>query len=173
MHVIDPPLVSAAAIQARIGELAFEIEADFGGSPLALVCVLKGGLFFAADLLRQLSMPVSLDFIRAQSYAGRHSKGTVEVSLWPSIPLHGEAVLIVEDILDTGRTTDALMTRLRELRPARLALCTLLDKPSRRIFPIKADYVGFTIPDRFVVGYGLDCDERYRNLPAIHALEPD
>jgi len=159
MRPSEEPLLSAEAIASRVADLGNAIAERYDGAPVVLLCVLKGGLFFTADLARTLPGRATVDFIRAKSYDGVESTGTV--------------TLVVEDILDTGRTATAILERIREENPASVALCTLLDKPSRRVVPIEADFVGFTIGEYFVVGYGLDHDERYRELPAVHVLEPD
>ncbi|MBM3290901.1 MAG: hypoxanthine phosphoribosyltransferase, partial [Candidatus Hydrogenedentes bacterium] len=133
--------------------------------------VLKGGLLFAADLVRAIGVPLTIDYVRAKSYDGDRSQGHVELKVLPEQPLEGKHVLFVEDILDTGRTTAAVLDIARAANAASVALCALLDKPSRRTAPVCADYVGFTIGDDFVVGYGLDYNERYRELPAVYSLE--
>jgi hypoxanthine phosphoribosyltransferase len=171
MRLSDHPLVSADEIARRVDELAEAISRDYEGRDILVMPVLKGGVFFAADLMRRLTVPVRVDFIRARSYQGTRSGGTVEFLLPPSEPVAGRHVLVVEDILDTGRTTSAVLDRLQADGPASLALCVFLDKPSRRAVNIKADYVGLVIPDEYVVGYGLDHDERYRQLPAIYVLK--
>ncbi len=165
------PLFSETVIARRIDELAADITRDYAGRDPMVVPVLKGGLFFAADLLRRLAFDLTVDFIRARSYEGHLSKGTVEFTFLPEQPLEGRHVLVVEDILDTGRTTAAVFDRLMAAGAASAELCALLDKPARRVTPIQARYTGFAIDDHFVVGYGLDHDECYRNLPAIYTLE--
>lgn len=171
MPLSKEPLISADAIRARVRELADRINADYADKELVVVVVLKGGLLFAADLLRSLRVPLALEYIRAKSYDGDRSVGTVELKVLPEQPLAGKHVLFVEDILDTGRTTAAILEFARNANAASVALCVLLDKPSHRVTPIHTDYAGFTIDDHFVVGYGLDYDERYRELPSIHTLE--
>ncbi|NUM54240.1 MAG: hypoxanthine phosphoribosyltransferase [Candidatus Hydrogenedentes bacterium] len=171
MRLSNEPLISADAIQARVRELGNRITADYAGKELMVIVVLKGGLLFAADLLRAIHVPLSLEYIRAKSYNGDHSTGYVELKVLPEQPLDGKHVLVVEDILDTGRTTAAVLDVARRGGAASVALCVLLDKPSHRTTPIQADYVGFAIDDHFVVGYGLDHDERHRELPAIHVIE--
>jgi hypoxanthine phosphoribosyltransferase len=163
-------LLSASEIQRRVAELAAQISEDYAGKEVLLIPVLAGGLIFAGDLMRSLSIPVSLDFIRAQSYRQTTSTGRVEFVYHPQTEIEGRHVLVVEDILDTGRTAAAIMEYLRERNPKSLVLCTLLDKPARRLAPINAQYVGFTIPDHFVIGYGLDYDQRGRELPDIRIL---
>ena len=171
MQISREPLISAAAIAERIGELAADISRDYANCLPVALPVLKGGLFFAADLLRRLHIEATVDLIRARSYAGRLSSGTVEFTFLPEQPLRGRHVLIIEDILDTGRTTAAVMDRMLAAGAASAELCVLLDKPARRVVPMSAKYVGFTIDDHFVVGYGLDFEERFRHLPAIHTLD--
>jgi hypoxanthine phosphoribosyltransferase len=171
MRLSEQPLIAADTIQARVHELGERINADYAGRELVVVVVLKGGLFFAADLLRTIRAPLSLEYVRAKSYDGGSSQGAVELKVLPEQPLTGKHVLFVEDILDTGRTTTAVLDIARTTGAASVALCVLLDKPSRRAIPVHADYVGFTIGDRFVVGYGLDFNERHRELPAIHVME--
>ena len=164
-------MIDAAAIQARVGELGAQITAEYAGRSLVVVVVLKGGLLFAADLIRAIHVPLALEYIRAKSYDGANSTGTVALKVLPELPLRGTHVLIIEDILDTGRTTSVVLDAVRHEQPASVALCALLDKPERRVVSVTADYVGFKIADHFVVGYGLDFDEHYRELPAIHVME--
>jgi len=171
MRLSERPLIAADTIQARVRELGERINADYAGRELVVVVVLKGGLLFAADLLRALRVPLSLEYVRAKSYDGDSSQGAVELKVLPEQPLAGKHVLFVEDILDTGRTTAAVLEIAQQANAASIRLCVLLDKPSRRATPVHADYVGFTIGDRFVVGYGLDHNERHRELPAIHVME--
>lgn len=174
MRPPDPPLLTAGQIADRVAELAGEIDADLAArgwsDDLLLIVVLKGSVIFAADLMRTMVTPVSVEFIRARSYDGAESTGHVELTYLPEQSVAGRNVLLVEDILDTGRTADVILKHLREQAPAHLALCTLLDKPSRREVQVEADYIGFTIDDLFVVGYGLDYNEQGRDWPAIHVL---
>lgn len=171
MEIGNEPLIGADAIQARVEDLGAEISEAYAGRTLTVIPVLKGACLFAADLVRHVSVPVHLEFIRAKSYRGTLSTGAVEFTVLPECSMTGCDVLVVEDILDTGHTAAAILDRLMADAPASLALCTLLDKPSRRVREVYADYVGFTIDNRFVVGYGLDCDEVYRNLPGVYVLE--
>jgi hypoxanthine phosphoribosyltransferase len=173
MRLRDEPLLTTESIQARVVELAREIDAAFRGQELTLVVVLKGGVVFAADLMRRLTVPVTIEFIRAESYQGLESSGAIDLDTASPLPVAGKCVLVVEDILDTGQTTVAILDHLRDYDPARVALCVLLDKPSRRTVPLTADFAGFTIDNHFVVGYGLDYNQRYRNLPAVYVLEED
>ena len=173
MQLSGEILIPAEEIQERVAELAAEITRDYEGRPVMVVAVLKGAVFFAADLMRRLDLDVKIGFLRAKSYAGSLSQERVYFTLLPEDSLHGKHVLLVEDVLDTGFTCAAILDWLREQHPASTGLCTLLDKPARRgdNVEIKADYVGFTIGDHFVVGYGLDYDERYRQLSSIYTLK--
>lgn len=171
MRLSEQPLIMADAIQSRVGELGARITADYKGKELVVIVVLKGGLLFAADLLRTIRVPLSLEYIRAKSYDGDNSQGHVELKVLPEQSLTGKHVLFVEDILDTGRTTTTVLEVARKANAASIGLCVLLDKPSRRTTPVHADYTGFTIDDHFVVGYGLDYNERHRELSAIHVME--
>jgi len=171
MKLSGQPLLSEEAIARRVHELAEAVSGDHPEGPLLVLAVLKGSVHFASDLVRQLSVPVTLDFIRAKSYQGTHSGGSVELLVKPTAPIRDQQVLVVEDILDTGRTAAALVDWIEAQGPAGLKICTLVDKPSRRVTDIRADYVGFDIKDQFVVGYGMDYDEQYRELPAIYVLE--
>ncbi len=167
-------LVDAAAIAAKNRELGARIAADYRGRDLALVSILKGSLPFLADLMRCIEIPVSLDFMEVSSYgATTESSGVVRIVKDIANSVEGRDVLVVEDIVDTGNTLAFVLEHLRSQRPASVRLCTLLDKPARRIVPIEIDYRGFEIPDKFVVGYGLDFAERYRNLPFIGVLRPE
>ena len=166
-------LIEAAQIRARIGELAEQIEADYpAGEEIHLVCVLKGGFMFMADLVRGMSARVTLDFIAVSSYAtSTRSSGEVRLLKDLDSGLEGRHVIIIEDIVDTGLTLTYLQDILRARAPRSLRTACLLSKPSRRVVDVTVDYVGFTIEDRFVVGYGLDYAEKYRNLPDIAALD--
>ncbi|MGL4461161.1 MAG: hypoxanthine phosphoribosyltransferase, partial [Planctomycetia bacterium] len=158
-------LISAEAIARRLDEMAAEIRADYSGGELFVVGVLKGSFLFLADLVRRLDDGVTIDFLRVASYgAATESSGVVEIRKDLESPVAGRDVLVVEDIIDTGLTASYLDRHLRGGAPRSLRFCTLLDKPSRRRTPFRADYLGFEIPDKFVVGYGLDYNERYRNL---------
>lgn len=169
MHVT--PLIDAARIQTRVAELAATITPRYADRELVLLVVLKGGSVFAADLMRHMTSPVVIDFIRARSYEGTESNGGVTITYWPETPLVERDVLIIEDILDTGRTAHAIREWVCRQRPASVALCALLDKPSRRHAAVEADYVGFTIEDHFVVGYGLDYEQQGRQYPYIGVLQ--
>ena len=164
-------LYSREKISERVDELAEAVSNDFMGKAPLLLCVLKGAVVFMADLMRSLRVGVEVDFISASSYIETHSSGSVEISPVFSLDVRGKDILIIEDIIDTGLTYKALVEYLSAREPASLSLCVLLDKPSsRRGETVQPDYVGFTIPDKFVVGYGLDYDGKYRELPDICVL---
>ena len=168
-------LVSEEAIQARVRELGQRISDDYRGRDLTLVSVLKGSLPFMADLMRAIDVPVRIDLMEVSSYGGTstESSGLVRILKDLSASIAGEDVLLVEDIIDTGLTLNYLIRYLRGKNPASLRICTLLDKPARRLVDIPVDYTGFTIEDRFVVGYGLDYGELYRNLRFVGVLRPE
>jgi hypoxanthine phosphoribosyltransferase len=164
-------LISRTKLQHRITEMAREIRKDFPDEPLHLVGVLKGAVFFLTDLGKQISGDVSFDFIAVSSYGvGTHSSGQVRLTRDLDSSIEGKTVVVVEDILDTGMTLQYLLRVFEQRRPKRIRVAVLLDKPERRIAAVRADYVGFTIPNEFVVGYGLDYAERYRNLPDVGVL---
>ena len=164
-------LLSRAKIQKRIAEMARQIRKDFPGEPLHLVGVLKGSVFFLTDLARQISGDVSMDFIAVSSYGtDTHSSGQVKLTRDLDSSIEGRTVIVVEDILDTGMTLQYLLRIFEQRKPKRLRVAVLLDKPERRIAAVRADYIGFTIPNEFVVGYGLDYAENYRNLPDVAVL---
>ncbi|MGH2536238.1 MAG: hypoxanthine phosphoribosyltransferase [Candidatus Promineifilaceae bacterium] len=168
-------LIDEERLQARISELAAEIEADYRDvDDLLLICVLKGAFVFLADLSRQISRPHQLDFMGISSYgSGVESSGAVRIVLDLKQDIAGRHVLIVEDIIDSGRTLDYMRRTLMARSPASLRIVTLLDKPTRRAVEVPVEYTGFTIPDEFVVGYGLDFSEIYRNFPFIAVLKPE
>ena len=164
-------LITGARLQKRIHALAKEIRKDFPGEPLHLVSVLKGGVFFLADLARNIPGEVSFDFIAVSSYGEKtHSSGQVRLTRDLDSSIEGKTVIVVEDILDTGMTLQYLLRLFQQRKPKHLRVAVLLDKPERRIAAVQADYVGFSIPNEFVVGYGLDYAERYRNLPYVGVL---
>jgi len=166
-------LLSEEEVNQRISEVAAQINQDYAGKEVHLICILKGGVFFTCELAKRLNMPVSLDFMSVSSYgAGTKSSGVVRILKDLDEPLEGKEVLIVEDIIDSGRTLAYLIEVLKQRGPKSIRLCTLLDKPERRVKKqVKVDYTCFTIPDEFVVGYGLDYDQKYRNLPYIGVVE--
>jgi hypoxanthine phosphoribosyltransferase len=165
-------LFSQQEIASAVDRLAEEVSRDYQGKIPVLVGVLKGVFIFMADLVRRLDLPLEIDFVRLSSYrSGRQTSGEVEMEQDLTCPIKGRDVLVVEDIIDTGLTLAFLLEYLNMQAPESLRLCALLDKPSRRETQVKIDYLGLTVPDGFLVGYGLDCDQRYRNLPDIWVLE--
>ncbi len=167
-------LLPEEEVDARIQEIGDQISRDYAGKQVHLVCVLKGGSFFMCELAKRISVPVSLDFMSVSSYGSdTKSSGVVKIVMDLDESLKDKDVVVVEDIVDSGRTLSYLLEMLRDRGPRSLRLCTLLDKPERRVVEVKVDYTGFQIPDQFVVGYGLDYDQRYRNLPYIGVVEFD
>ena len=167
-------LIDEQAIAAKVRELGTAIADDYRTKDVVLVSILKGALPFLADLMRQMPIPLALDFLEVSSYGeATESSGNVRILKDLAKSIEGRDVVVVEDILDTGQTLSYVIEHLRAKQPASVRLCTLLDKPARRIVPIQIDYRGFEIPDKFVVGYGLDYAERYRNLPFIGVLKPE
>ena len=168
-------LLSEQQIRDRVIELGRQISRDYAGQRLTLVSVLKGSLPFMADLMREIDIPLRIDLMEVSSYGGAstESSGLVRILKDLSASIAGEQVLLVEDIIDTGLTLNYLLRYLRGKSPASLRICTLLDKPARRLVDIAVDYTGFTIPDQFVVGYGLDYGELYRNLRFVGVLRPE
>ncbi len=166
-------LIDQAALQARIVELGDDISGDYAGRELLLVGVLKGAVFFMADLMRRLAVPCEIDFMAISSYgASTDSSGVVRILKDLDTNIEGRDVLVVEDIIDSGLTLSYLMRNLEARNPASLEVCALLTKPERRAIDVPVRYVGFEIPNRFVIGYGLDFAERYRNLPYVAVLHP-
>lgn len=170
---IEEILFTDKQIARRIAELAEEINRDFEGEEIVCVSILKGSCYFLCDLTRLLKESTALEFMSVSSYSGTRSSGEVRINSDVSVPIEGKNVIIVEDIIDTGTTLAYLKRILLERRPKTLKICALLDKPSRRRTPIEGDYVGFAIPNKFVVGFGLDYDQRYRNFPHIGVLKPE
>ncbi|MCD8046360.1 MAG: hypoxanthine phosphoribosyltransferase [Clostridiales bacterium] len=165
-------MYSEEEVNARIRELGAQISADLKGEPVKLVCVLKGASFFACELAKRLTVPVYMDFMYVSSYGnGTESSENVRITKDLDAPIEGENVLIVEDIIDSGHTLHYLSQEFRNRGAAKVMICTLLSKPDRREVDVPVDYVGYVIPDRFVVGYGLDYAQRYRNLPFVGAVE--
>ena len=163
--------LSEEEIREAVRRMAKEISRDYAGKQPMLLGVLKGAFIFLADLVREIEIPLTVDFIRAQSYKGDTTTGEVVVSMGDVVDVKGRDVLVVEDIVDTGTTVSCLLDYLTMGEPASLKLCSLLDKPSRRETAVDIDYLGFIVPDRFVVGYGTDLDQAWRNLPGIYAIE--
>ena len=167
-------LISAEDVAAKIARMGEQISKDYEGESVYLLCILKGGVFFTTELAKHITVPVNIDFMSVSSYGGETtSSGIVRIVKDLDTPIEGKNVLIAEDIIDTGRTLAYLMEHLKQRKPKSLKLCTLLDKPDRRVSDVKVDYTGFEIPDEFVVGYGLDYDQRYRNLPYVGVIEFD
>lgn len=167
-------LISEEDVAKKIAEMGAQISKDYEGESVYLLCILKGGVFFTTELAKHITVPVNIDFMSVSSYGGETtSSGIVRIVKDLDTPIEGKNVLIAEDIIDTGRTLAYLMEHLRQRKPKSLKLCTLLDKPDRRVSDVKVDYTGFEIPDEFVVGYGLDYDQRYRNLPYVGVIEFD
>ena len=171
---IDHILFSEEQLKARVREIAGQIDRDFAGKEPMLISVLRGSFIFMADLMRSITLPCTVDFMAVSSYgSGTTSSGQVKIIKDLSEQIEGKDVIVVEDILDSGNTLSYLLKILENRRPASIRLCTLLDKPERRVKPVEVHYTGFSIPDAFVVGYGLDYAERYRNLPYIGVLKPE
>jgi hypoxanthine phosphoribosyltransferase len=172
-HGVEQVLIDEETLQARIAELGEQISADYAGRDLLLLGVLKGAVFFMADLMRRLTVPCEIDFMAISSYGGAtDSSGVVRILKDLDINIEGRNVLIVEDIIDSGLTLSYLVRTLEAREPASLEVCALLTKPERRQIDVDVRYTGFEIPNRFVIGYGLDFAERYRNLPYVGVLSP-
>ena len=167
-------MLAEEEVNDRIRAIGEQVSRDYEGKQVHLVCVLKGGSFFMCELAKRITVPVSLDFMAVSSYgATTKSSGVVKIVKDLDETIKGKDVLVVEDIVDSGRTLSYLLEMLQNREPASLRLCTLLDKPDRRVVPVNVDYTGFQIPDEFVVGYGLDYAQKYRNLPYIGVVEFD
>lgn len=165
-------LIDEEKLQKRIGEIAKQIEDEYKGKEIILICILKGSIFFTVDLARKINGDVKLEFIRVSSYDdGTESSGEIKMKLDLKDSIQGKDVIVIEDIIDTGRTLSYLIEYLKMKKPNSVKLCALLDKPDRRVIDVKVDYTGFEIPDKFVIGYGLDWDEKYRNIPYIGYIE--
>ena len=165
-------MIPEEEVDAKIRELAEKISKDYEGKQVRLVCILKGSVFFTCELAKRITVPVSMDFMSVSSYGdGTKSSGVVRIAKDLDETLEGKDVLVIEDIIDSGRTLSYLLEVLSKRNPASMKLCTLLDKPDRRTHEVYVDYVGFNIPDEFVVGYGLDYAQKYRNLPYIGVVE--
>ena len=172
MKEVIHEMYSKEQIDQMVTEIATRINKDYEGKQIHLICVLKGGIFFMCELAKRITVPVSMDFMCVGSYGdGTKSSGVVRIAKDLDESIEGKDVLIVEDIIDSGNTLYYLMDVLQRRKPASLHLCTLLDKPDRRVKDVKVDYTGFEIPDEFVVGYGLDYAQKYRNLPYIGVVE--
>lgn len=170
---IERVFFSEEDLKKRVAEIAAEINRDYAGKEPMLISVLRGSFVFMADLIRKIEVPCTVDFMAVSSYGrGTTSSGQVQITKDLSDDIEGKDIIVVEDILDSGNTLSYLLQLLRARKPASMKLCTLLDKPDRRVKEVHVDYTGFTIPDEFVVGYGLDYAEKYRNLPYIGILKP-
>ena len=169
---VERILITEAQLARRVKSLAQEVEADFRGRETVVVSLLSGTVMFLADLIRHLNLPLRLDFIGVSSYGAGTESGELVFTKELRIDVRGRDVLLVDDILDTGKTLSRVLPKLKALKPRRIKTCVLLDKAERRVEKIQADYVGFEIPDHFVIGYGLDFAERYRNLPFVGVLHP-
>lgn len=169
---VERVLITEEQLAQRVKILAHEIERDFHGRETVVVSLLSGTIMFLADLMRHLNLPLRLDFIGVSSYGAGTESGDLVFTKELRLDVCGRDVLLIDDILDTGKTMSRVLPKLRALKPRRIKVCVLLDKPERRVEKIKADYVGFSVPDFFVVGYGLDFAERYRNLPFVGVLHP-
>jgi len=169
---VERVLITDGQIARRIKTLAREIERDFRGREMVVVSLLNGTVMFLADLMRHLNLPLRLDFMGVSSYGLGTESGELVFTKELRLDVRGRDVLLIDDILDTGKTMSRVLPKIRALKPRRIKICVLLDKPSRRVEQVKADYVGFEIPDLFVIGYGLDFAERYRNLPFVGVLHP-
>lgn len=172
-YVIDKVLVAEEDIRRRVDELGKEITRDYAGKQPVAVCVLRGAIPFYADLIRRIDLPVTMDTITVSSYGSGTVSGKLKVITDMRTSVEGRDVLVVDDIIDSGRTSVALIEMLKERGAKSVRTCALLDKPSRRVVDIKGDYVGFAIPDEFVVGYGLDWNEKFRNLPHVYTLKEE
>ncbi len=171
---IQEVLFSEERLARRVGEIAEQITRDYRGKEIMLISVLRGSFVFMADLCRRIDLPCTIDFMSVSSYGnGTSSTGQVQITKDLSSDITGKDLIVVEDILDSGNTLSYLLRVLEQRKPASIRLCTLLDKPERRVKPVEVHYSGFTIPDAFVVGYGLDYAEKYRNLPYIGVLKPE
>lgn len=164
--------LSEEKVAKRIAEMGAEISKEYGDEPVCLICILKGSVFFTVELAKRITSPVELEFMCVSSYGSdTKSSGVVKITKDLDVSIAGKNVLVIEDIIDSGRTLSYLLQNLQTRNPKSLKLCTLLDKPERRVVDVNVDYIGFEIPDEFVVGYGLDYDQKYRNLPYIGYVE--
>lgn len=167
-------MIPEEKVLQRVREMAQQITKDYAGRSLKLICILKGSIFFTTELAKRIDLPLTLDFLSVSSYgSGTESSGRVRIVKDLDENIRDEHVLVIEDIIDSGRTLSFLLDMLKNRQPASLSLCTLLDKPDRRVVDVDVDYTGFTIPDEFVVGFGLDYDQRYRALPYIGVMHFD
>ena len=163
-------LIDKTTLQRRIKQLAKQIENDYKGKDLTVICILKGSTYFTADLTKYMRKDINLEFMRLSSYEGENSTGVIHLKLDLDNPVTDKNILIIEDIIDSGKTMSYLINYFKAQNPASMKLCALLDKPDRRVTNVKVDYTGFVIANHFVIGYGMDLDEKYRNLPAIYCF---
>ena len=167
-------LISEEKVDAKIAEIAAQISKDYEGKHVHLICILKGSIFFTCELAKRITVPVTLDFMSVSSYgSGTKSSGVVRIVKDLDESVEGKNIIVIEDIIDSGNTLSYLLENLKQRHPASLRLCTLLDKPDRRVKQVDVDYTGFQIPDEFVVGYGLDYAQKYRNLPYVGIVHLD
>ncbi len=167
-------MISEEEVNRKIAEIAERINADYKGESVHLICILKGSVFFTCELAKRINLPVTIDFMQVSSYGdGTESSGRVKIAKDLDETVEEKNIIVIEDIIDSGRTLSYLMNLLKARNPKSIKLCTLLDKPDRRVVDIEVDYTGFVIPDEFVVGYGLDYAQKYRNLPYIGIVELD
>ncbi len=167
-------LISEEEVNKKIAELGAQISKDYEGQEVTLVCILKGAAFFACELAKRITIPLEIEFMRCSSYGNKtESSGDVKITQDLDAPIRGKNIIVVEDIIDSGRTLSSLFKIMVSRGPASLKLCSLLDKPDRRVTEVKVDYTGFEIPDLFVVGYGLDYAQKYRGLPFIGVIKSD
>jgi len=164
-------LITEEKLNERIAEIADEMHKEYGDNEITFICILKGSIFFTVELAKRIPNNINFEFIRVSSYHGTDSTGVIEMKVDLQGDIKGKDVIVIEDLIDTGRTLSYLKEYLKSKEPNSLKICSLLDKKERRVVPMEADYVGFDIPDKFVVGYGLDVDEKFRNLPYIGYFE--
>ncbi len=164
-------LITEEELQKRIKEIAEQLNKDYKGREMTFICILKGSIFFTVELAKNIPSDINFEFIRVSSYHGENSTGVIKMKVDLQGDITGKDVVIIEDIIDTGRTLSYLKEYLKSKNPNSIKICSLLDKKERRVCNLEADYVGFNIPDKFVVGFGLDVDERYRNLPYVGYFE--
>ncbi len=173
MMIDHEVLISEENLKKRVRELGDQISKDYDGKEICMICVLKGGVMFMVDLAKYITVPMTMDFMAVSSYGNDFtSTGVVKIVKDLDESIEGKHVLIVEDIIDSGRTLHYLMNLLKERKPSSIKICTLLDKPEQRLVDVSVEYVGFVIPDQFVLGYGLDYQQKYRNLPYIGVVQP-
>ena len=169
--IVPKILISEEEVVKRLDELARQIEKDYEGKDILALCILKGSIFFTVELTKRINKNIEFEFMEVSSYGSSKTSGEVRITKDLKYSIEGKHVLVIEDILDTGKTLKYLLNYLELKKPASIQLCTLLDKPERRQVEVEAEYVGFKVPDKFIVGYGLDFDQKYRNLPYVGYIE--